>query len=167
MPVLPPGLSPEFLEPILKAELSKHKFLNLGGFLFGALVDATLFGMMMVMLGYWVSYVPKERLHVKVILVSLALFNCEDWYGRLIVAVRTPFLSAYTVLWSDCDTRQVWVVLCAIACTGYNCHLIWYHFIQVRSAGIGAAPSESLTAASFCALWKELWQMDAVRHGQV
>jgi hypothetical protein len=51
MPVLPPGLSPEFLEPILKAELSKHKFLNLGGFLFGALVDATLFGMMMVMLG--------------------------------------------------------------------------------------------------------------------
>ncbi|KAG7544278.1 hypothetical protein FFLO_03317 [Filobasidium floriforme] len=92
MPVLPPGLSPEFLEPILKAELSKHKFLNLGGFLFGALVDATLFGMMMVMLGYWVSYVPKERLHVKVILV--------------------------------------WVVLCAIACTGYNCHLIWYHFIQ-------------------------------------
>lgn len=72
MPVLPPGLSPEFLEPILKAELSKHKFLNLGGFLFGALVDATLFGMMMVMLGYWVSYVPKERLHVKVILVSLA-----------------------------------------------------------------------------------------------
>jgi hypothetical protein len=92
MPVLPPGLSPEFLEPILKAELSKHKFLNLGGFLFGALVDATLFGMMMVMLGYWVSYVPKERLHVKVILVSLALFNCEDWYGRLIVAVRNPFL---------------------------------------------------------------------------
>jgi hypothetical protein len=92
MPVLPPGLSPEFLEPILKAELSKHKFLNLGGFLFGALVDATLFGMIMVMLGYWVSYVPKERLHVKVILVSLAFFNREDWYGRLIVAFRNPFL---------------------------------------------------------------------------
>ena len=84
MSALPAGLSPEFLEPILKAELSKHSFLNLGGFLLGFALDAALFGMMLVMLGYWLNYVPRERLHVKLILVSREGHVKGEFPGRCV-----------------------------------------------------------------------------------
>ena len=68
-----PGI--EFVEPIIKAELSKHRFANLGGFLLGYGLDAMLFGMMIVMFTHWVSYAPKERFHIKIVLVSWKSFG--------------------------------------------------------------------------------------------
>lgn len=91
--MFPPGLSlsPEFLEPILKAQLGKESFLNLGGFLLGFGLDAALFGMMLVMLGYWVSYVPKERLHVKIILVSSTIYSRQR-SSRQLTIFDLPFV---------------------------------------------------------------------------
>jgi hypothetical protein len=63
-------MSNEFLEPIIKIELSKQRFANLGGFILGFGLDAVLFGMMIIMFIHWVSYVPTERLHIKLVLVS-------------------------------------------------------------------------------------------------
>jgi hypothetical protein len=144
MPTLPPGLSPEFLEPILKAELSKHKFLNLGGFLLGSLVDATLFGMMIVMLGYWFSYVPKERTHVKIILVS------PVWRGRN-------------------RSRMLMTFYC-----GPNPFLLClpHPFADIRhSTGLGRPRRDRMYRLQCpphpLPFHEELWQMDAVRHGQV
>jgi hypothetical protein len=64
------SMPPNFLEPVIKAYLSEHSFANLGGFLLGFGLDATLFGMMLVMVSHWVSYVPKERVWNKILLVS-------------------------------------------------------------------------------------------------
>jgi len=106
-----PGI--EFVEPIIKAELSKHRFANLGGFLLGYGLDAMLFGMMIVMFTHWVSYAPKERLHIKVVLVSRSMFGCT---------FREPRLK------DSLASFQYWVLLAGTACTAYNIHLILYHF---------------------------------------
>lgn len=59
------------LEPIIKAQLEKKPFLNLGGFILGYGIDTTLFGMMLIMLVDWWKYAPKESRTIKAVLVNL------------------------------------------------------------------------------------------------
>lgn len=58
------------LEPIIKAQMEKELFKNLGGFIVGYAIDAAMFGMMLVMLTDWLRYAPKESKTIRAVLVS-------------------------------------------------------------------------------------------------
>lgn len=59
------------LEPIIKAQIEKAPFFNLGGFIVGFGIDTTLLGMMLVMLVDWWKYAPKESWTIRIVLVGL------------------------------------------------------------------------------------------------
>jgi hypothetical protein len=61
------------LEPIIKAQMEKDLFKNLGGFIVGYAIDAAMFGMMLVML------TPKESKTIKAVLVSTDGVGLQHW----------------------------------------------------------------------------------------
>lgn len=84
------------LEPIIKAQMEKDLFKNLGGFIVGYAIDAAMFGMMLVMLTDWLRYAPKESKTIKAVLVSTEDGQFTDSGHSLII--RSAFVGHLGIL---------------------------------------------------------------------
>lgn len=91
------------LEPIIKAQMEKDLFKNLGGFIVGYAIDAAMFGMMLVMLTDWLRYAPKESKTIKAVLVNNEGGRFEN-RGRLLT-VRSAFVCHLGILGLCRDSR--------------------------------------------------------------
>ncbi|KAG7544332.1 hypothetical protein FFLO_03293 [Filobasidium floriforme] len=100
------------LEPIIKAQMEKDLFKNLGGFIVGYAIDAAMFGMMLVMLTDWLRYAPKESKTIKAVLaysviagtvgtafnIHIMIFHFMQNFGKFAPFVMAPRSGGWAIL---------------------------------------------------------------------